>query len=56
MMPSDRPDDQIIEDDVGLDKWYDSYQREIMKKAGKNKTTSAAEFTTVPTFEMTAHE
>lgn len=35
MLPSDRPDDAVIEDDEQLDRWYDSYLRETAKKLGK---------------------
>lgn len=35
MMPSDRPEDRIIEDDVELDKWWLQYQRESARKAGR---------------------
>lgn len=32
--PSDRPDDEVIDDDAALDTWWETYQRDIMKKAG----------------------
>jgi hypothetical protein len=35
MMPTDRPPDDIIEDDVELDRWYENYQRESAKKAAQ---------------------
>jgi hypothetical protein len=35
MLPSDRPDDAVIEDDVALDKWYRNYVRDQAIKSGK---------------------
>lgn len=52
MLPSERPDDETIEDDGALDRWYESYQREMARKHGKNKQTSAADFATVPQFSL----
>jgi hypothetical protein len=51
MSPADRPDDRVIEDDVALDRWYESYQRDIIRKHGKKQSASAADFSDVPTFE-----
>lgn len=52
MLPSDRPDDQLIEDDAALDRWYESYQREMLRKFSKNQSRSATEYADVPTFSM----
>ena len=35
MLPSDRPSDDVIEDDTELDKWYQAYVREQAVKNGK---------------------
>jgi hypothetical protein len=29
MLPGDKPEDRIIDDDAELDRWYDSYVRDI---------------------------
>jgi hypothetical protein len=42
MMPSDRPDDAVIEDDAALDKWYKEYSREQAIKYGKKTSASSA--------------
>lgn len=41
MSPADRPDDDIIANDVKLDAWYEQYQRDLMRKLGKQQHTSA---------------
>lgn len=40
MLPSDRPTDDVIEDDAALDKWYQDYVREQARKAAKTSTGS----------------
>jgi len=40
MLPSDRPTDEIIEDDEALDAWYQSYLREQAIKAGRKTDRS----------------
>lgn len=37
MLPSDKPDDAIIENDAELDKWYENFLREQARKMGKKK-------------------
>jgi len=48
MLPSDRPDDTIIEDDEALDSWYQNYIREMAIKSGKKNVQ--ADFANVPEF------
>lgn len=40
MLPSDRPDDDVIQDDVALDKWYQAYLREQAHKSGRRTQAS----------------
>jgi hypothetical protein len=40
MMPTDKPDDAVINDDVRLDQWYENYQRETARKLGKSRQAS----------------
>lgn len=35
MMPADKPENHIIEDDEALDRWFDNYVRETARKHGK---------------------
>lgn len=49
MLPSDRPDDDVIEDDAELDKWYQNYVREQAIKSGKKNVQ--ADFHMVPDFK-----
>lgn len=40
MMPGDRPDDAVIEDDDAFDAWLQQYQRDVARKlASKHKPT-----------------
>jgi hypothetical protein len=52
MLPSDRPEDAIIEDDAALDKWYEAYLREQAVKYGRksNQSETLAQFR-VPEFK-----
>jgi hypothetical protein len=40
MLPSDRPDDDVINDDSALDRWYQGYIREQAIKSGKKSQPS----------------
>lgn len=46
MMPTERPEDAIINDDAALDAWYQRYTREIAMRAAKlkGKPTGGAGF------------
>lgn len=35
MMPTDRPDDETIQDDEALDAWYEKYTREVAVAAAQ---------------------
>jgi len=35
MLPSDRPSDELIEDDSALDRWFEAYQRDMIRKLTK---------------------
>lgn len=41
MMPGDKPDDALINDDIELDKWFDSYIRDIAIKQAQMKQASS---------------
>lgn len=49
MLPSERPDDDVIQDDVALDKWYQAYVREQAIASGK-RTKVAAPAADIPQF------
>jgi hypothetical protein len=49
MLPSDKPDEHIIEDDEELDRWYTNYTREMAIKSGKKNVQ--ADFAGVPEFK-----
>lgn len=40
MLPSDRPSDDVIENDAELDRWYQNYIREMAIKSGKQQKVS----------------
>lgn len=35
MLPNDKPEDDVIEDDVALDRWFQQYLRESARKLGQ---------------------
>jgi hypothetical protein len=37
-MPEDRPDKEIIEDDIALDKWLVAYERRMAQEASERKS------------------
>jgi hypothetical protein len=37
MLPSDKPSDDVIENDAELDRWYQNYVREMAIKSGKKQ-------------------
>ena len=41
--PSDRPADDVIEDDAALDKWFERYTRDLARKQGKRQGTALSE-------------
>jgi len=50
MLPSDRPDDDVIQDDVALDKWYQAYLREQAHKLGRKAKDNSGGFA-VPQYQ-----
>jgi hypothetical protein len=50
MLPSDKPDDRLIEDDEALDRWYDSFVREQAIKYGKKSSQSEFSSVTIPQY------
>jgi len=53
--PHEKPDDDILEDDTKIDRWYESYQRETMRKMqGKTFKNSDDMFKSVPQWRENA--
>lgn len=40
LLPSERPSDDVIQDDAALDKWYQAYIREQAIASGKRQKSS----------------
>lgn len=45
MMPSDKPADDIIEDDERLDRWFEAYLRDLARKSGAKSGDSRFDLT-----------
>lgn len=41
MLPSDRPSDDVIDNDAELDQWYQNYVRDMAIKSGKKQNTGS---------------
>jgi hypothetical protein len=56
MLPHERPDDKLMEDDNALDTWWTQYvaekTREAAKVFGKQMRQSGASQANIPTFAM----
>ncbi len=48
---SDRPSDEIIEDDEAIDRWYENYLRDMTRKAKGNAKGPAVDFAQIPQFQ-----
>jgi hypothetical protein len=53
MMPSDKPDDQLLDDDEALDRWYDGYVRAQAIKYGKKSDRSGFDVANIPQYGTT---
>jgi hypothetical protein len=49
MLPSDRPSDDVIDNDAELDRWYQNYIRDMALKAGKQQKQSGN--VSIPTYD-----